>query len=182
MPCVAALCLMLVVVLSPGGHAAASGRKPVERPVGSVVITGELEERVFMTFEQLEALPLPVHTVSVTFQSGQTVEQHTFTGFLLHDVLNLLKPRFDPEVRNDRLRFYVSATATDDYQAIVAWGELDPGFGNKAILLAFAEDGESLLEPAEVLSERRAVVMGAARDHGGMSDGWWCPASPLGLQ
>lgn len=139
-----ALVSLLVVALAMPGLALAGGPKPIERPIGSVVITGELEERVFLTFEQFEALPLTSRNVSVMFQAGSAMEQHTFTGFLLFDVLNLLKPQFDPDVKNDRLRFYVSATATDDYQAIVAWGELDPGFENKPILLAVTQDGQSL--------------------------------------
>ena len=136
--------LLLALVLALPDLARAGGGKPIERPIGSVVITGELAERVFLTFEQFEALPLTSHNVSVMFQAGPAVEQHTFTGFLLFDVLTLLKPQFDPDVKNDKLRLYVSATATDDYQAIVAWGELDPGFENKPILLAVTQDGQSL--------------------------------------
>jgi hypothetical protein len=104
------LALFLVVATLTPAFTEAGG-KPFERPVGSVVITGELEDRVFLTFEQFEALPLQLHTLTVTFQAGQAMEQHTFTGFLLIDVLNLLKPQFDADVKNDRLRFYVSATA-----------------------------------------------------------------------
>jgi hypothetical protein len=111
---------------------------------GSNLITGELEDQVLLTFEAFEALPLTPHEVTVTFLAGQTVEQHTFTGFLLYDVLNFLKPKFDPDVKNDQLRFYASATATDHYQAIVAWGELDPVFGNTAVMLAVTQDGQTL--------------------------------------
>ena len=92
----------------------------------------------------LDHLPVPVQTVTVTFQAGSTVEQHTFTGVLLYDVLTLLRPRFDPAVRNDKLRFYVSAIGSDAYQAIVAWGEIDPDFENKGVLLAVIQDGQSL--------------------------------------
>jgi len=60
------------------------------------------------------------------------VETRTFTGYLLYDVLTFLGPKFDPAVRNDKLRFYASATGSDGYQAIVAWGEFDPTFENKA--------------------------------------------------
>jgi hypothetical protein len=139
-----AIALFLVVAALIVSGIAEAGGKPFERPVGSVVITGELEDRLFLTFEQFEALPLTLHTLTVTFQAGQAVEQHTFTGFLLIDVMNFLKPQFDPDVRNDRLRFYVSATGTDDYQAIVAWGEFDPGFENKQIMLAVTQDGNTL--------------------------------------
>ena len=139
-----AIVLCLVVALAVPGLTVAGSKRPIERPIGSVVITGELEERVFLTFEQFEALPLTSHNVSVMFQAGTAVETHNFTGFLLFDVMNLLKPQFDPDVKNDKLRFYVSATATDNYQAIVAWGEFDPGFENKPILLAVTQDGKTL--------------------------------------
>jgi len=139
-PCAAVL-LIAAALLAPNR---AEAEKPSPRPVGSVIITGELEDRVLLTFEQFEALPLSLKTVSVIFQSGPVQEHHTFTGFLLYEVLNLLKPQFDPAVKNDKLRFYVSATGTDRYQAIVAWGEFDPSFESKPVLLAVSQDGESL--------------------------------------
>ena len=69
-----------------------------------------------------------------------------------------MKPEFDPDIKNDKLRVYVSATGTDDYQAIVAWGEFDPDFEAKLILLAVTQDGQSLA--AEGL---RLVVPGDIR-------------------
>ena len=36
------------------------------------------------------------HVYTVTFQAGTAVETHTFTGFLLYDVLTFLGPKFDP--------------------------------------------------------------------------------------
>jgi hypothetical protein len=117
-------------------------------PPGDFVITGQLETSVLLSVEALVAnldhSPVPIHTMTVSFQSGPTVVQRTFTGALLHDVLSLLRPRFDAAVRNDKLRFYVAATGSDGYQAIVAWGEIDPDFENKPVLLALIEDGQSL--------------------------------------
>jgi len=134
--------LIVAALLAPERAQAGSS----SRPVGSVIITGEVEDRVLLTFDQFAALRLHLQeqTVSVTFQSGQSEEHLTFTGFLLYDVLNHFNPEFDPDVKNDKLRFYVSATGTDGYQAIVAWGEFDPGFENKQILLALTQDGQSL--------------------------------------
>lgn len=37
-------------------------------------------------------------------------------------------------------------TGSDDYQAVVAWGEIDPEFANTPIVLALTEDGRSLAE------------------------------------
>src|SRR5262245_20919309 len=136
--------LCAVVLLAAGALPGAVGAQTVARPAGSVVITGELGNRVFLTFDQFEALPLASKSLTVMFQAGTSVETHSFKGFLLFDVLNYLTPLFDPAVRNDKLRFYVSAIGTDQYQAIVAWGELDPQFGNKQILLAYEQDGQSL--------------------------------------
>ena len=35
-------------------------------------------------------------------------------------------------------------SATDNYRALVAWGEIDPGFDNKEVLLATSQDGNPL--------------------------------------
>ena len=72
------------------------------------MITGELDDRELLTFDELAALPLTHYQLSVSFQAGQAVETHTFTGFLLLDVLDHFGPQFDPDVKNDRLRFYVA--------------------------------------------------------------------------
>ena len=133
--------LIMAVLLVPGGGEAG---KPAPRPAGSVTITGELDGRALLTFDEFSALPLTLQTVTVSFLAGSSQESHTFTGFLLYDVMNYFGPQFDPDVKNDKLRFYVSATGTDSYQAIVAWGEFDPGFEAKEILLAITQDGESL--------------------------------------
>lgn len=55
-------------------------------------------------------------------------------------------PQFDRERRNDMLRWYVTVAATDAYEAVVAWGEIDPGFEGKRVLVAFEEDGRLLGE------------------------------------
>ena len=115
-------------------------------PKGSFVIAGKIQDAVLLSTEEVAnylATTNP-HVYTVSFVAGTGTETHTFTGFLLYDVLTFLGPKFDPAVRNDKLRFYASATGSDGYQAIVAWGEFDPTFENKAVLLAFTQDGKSL--------------------------------------
>jgi hypothetical protein len=63
---------------------------------------------------------------------------------LLLDVLNLAHPDFDPTIKNDFLAHVVTATGSDGYRATVAWGEFDPGFEAKQILVAITEDGAAL--------------------------------------
>ncbi|MGH3974212.1 MAG: hypothetical protein ACRDS9_12935 [Pseudonocardiaceae bacterium] len=53
-------------------------------------------------------------------------------------------PRFDPAIKNDKLRYFISVTASDSYRALVAYGEIDSSFENKDVLLATSEDGRSL--------------------------------------
>ncbi|HYB40348.1 MAG TPA: hypothetical protein VEL75_01195 [Candidatus Methylomirabilis sp.] len=117
-------------------------------PPGSYVVAGEVEQSVLVStadmVQQLGSLPVPVHTVTVSFIGPSGPEQHTFTGVLLYDSLTFLGPLFDPTVKNDKLRFYIATTGSDGYQAIVAWGEIDPSFENKGVLLAFIQDGQSL--------------------------------------
>ena len=90
---------------------------------------------------------LPQRTITVTFSSDAGPQTHTFSGPLLIDVLNAAKPRFPSTVKNVQLRYAVLATATDDYQAAVAWGELDPKFEGKQVLLATTQDGKALAKP-----------------------------------
>ena len=51
---------------------------------------------------------------------------------------------FDPAVKNDVLAPVVTTTGSDGYRATVAWGEFDPGFEAKKILVALTEDGVAL--------------------------------------
>jgi hypothetical protein len=81
--------------------------------------------------------------VRVKFLSGK-VERHTYRGRYLYDVVNQAQPDFDPDIKNDKLRFYVAATGSDGYAAIVSWGEIDPDFAGRKVLLAVSEDGRSL--------------------------------------
>ncbi len=123
---------------------------------GRVLITGDVEKRLRLDASDLARLPQQV--VTVTFMSGSGAQTRTFTGPLLLDVLNLAQPDFDPAIKGDKLRHYVVATASDGYQAVVAWGEFDPEFGAKKILLAITEDGVSLADAGP-----RLVVPGDVR-------------------
>ena len=110
---------------------------------GSLVVAGNVEHRLRMSVADLAAMP-GQQTVEVDYRAGSGTEHHVFTGPLLLDVLARAVPRFDPAIKNDKLRHYVSVTASDAYQALVAYGELDPSFENKKILLAVTQDGRSL--------------------------------------
>jgi DMSO/TMAO reductase YedYZ molybdopterin-dependent catalytic subunit len=112
---------------------------------GSIRVSGNVEHALRLSVADLAAMP-DQQTVDVTYKAGAGTEHHVFTGPLLLDVLDRAMPRFDPAIKNDRLRHYVSVTASDAYQALVSYGELDPAFEHKQILLATTQDGASLAD------------------------------------
>src|SRR4051794_27617491 len=120
-------------------------RSPKPPAAGSFVVTGNVQQRLRLSVADLAAMDNQ-QSVDVTYRAAGGTEHHVFTGPLLLDVLARAVPRFDPAIKNDKLRHYVSVTASDAYQALVAYGEIDPSFENKKILLAVTQDGASLAE------------------------------------
>jgi hypothetical protein len=139
-----------ITLIATGGFA--------KLPLGDFLVNGKVADPLHLTVADLASLP--IQTLTVSFKAGTQTETHTYTGPLLLDVVNLAQPNFNARVKNDKLRFYVSAMGADGYKVIVAWGEIDPGFENKQVLLAITEDGRSLETEGP-----RLVVPGD--DHGG---------------
>ena len=84
---------------------------------------------------------------TLTFRSGSTTRSTTVRRpATARRARARPQPQFDAAIKNDKLRHYVTATGSDGYQALVAWGEFDPDFGNQDILLAVSQDGLSLAD------------------------------------
>jgi hypothetical protein len=111
-------------------------------PAGKFLLIGDVARPQILDVAGLRALPSK--TVDVTFKGPQGSEHHVYVGPLLVDVLAQAGPQFDPAIKNDKLRHFVSVSATDGYRALVAYGEIDPSFENKNVLLATSEDGRPL--------------------------------------
>lgn len=122
--------------------------RPAHQPV--VTVGGAVARPLRLTVADLRRR-WPGHVEKVSFGSEAGTEHHTYRGALLTDVLTSAKPRFDASVHNDALRFAVRVGATDDYAAVVAWGEIDPDFGATPVLLAVSEDGKPLTRPRLVV-------------------------------
>jgi hypothetical protein len=144
---IAAIAMVLALAVSVSGVVAHDGgqRSPRALAAGSFAVTGNVQHKLRLSVADLAAMP-DQHSVDVTYHAGSATEHHVFTGPLLLDVLTRAIPHFDPAIKNDKLRHYVSVTASDAYQALVAYGELDPSFENKQILLAVTQDGISLAD------------------------------------
>lgn len=120
------------------------------KPLPTFTVRGAVARPRFFDLRQLER-HFTQHEVTATFESGSGSQSHEFSGPLLYDVALSVRPRFDPAVKNDALAFAVVVTATDRYRALVSWGEFDPAFGARQILLATQEDGERLDRPRLVV-------------------------------
>jgi hypothetical protein len=123
---------------------------------GRFVVKGDVEHHLKLHVADLAMLPQ--QTMTVTFLAGSAPQTHTYTGVLLLDLLNMAGPKFDPAIKNDSLRHSVSVAGSDGYRMVVAWGEFDPNFEAKHILVAETEDGVSLQDAGP-----RLVVPGDSR-------------------
>ena len=132
----------LVVVLVAAGVAKPSGDPPPSGPAATFQVDGTVAKPLTLTVDDLRALPK--QRVKVSFESAAGTQHHVYKGPLLYDVLAQAGPTFDPAVKNDALRHVVAVTGSDGYTAVVSWGEIDPGFAGRPILLATSEDGRPL--------------------------------------
>src|SRR5262245_31258844 len=108
----------------------------------SVEVRGLVAAPRTYRLEDLQALPTGEVIVEVT-ESGE-VQQHTFRGVSLHSLLMETGLQLGPPRAGDPLRFYAVIGGTDGYQVVVAWGEIDPGFEDKRVLVAYERDGQLL--------------------------------------
>jgi DMSO/TMAO reductase YedYZ molybdopterin-dependent catalytic subunit len=122
-------------------------------PPGKFLLIGDVARPQVLDVAALQAMPS--RTITGTFKAGGSSETHTYIGPRLVDVLAQAGPQFDPAIKNDKLRHFISVGAADGYRALVAYGEIDPSFENKGVLLATREDGRSL-----ATDEPRLVVPG----------------------
>jgi hypothetical protein len=140
---VAVLALTAFTTASAVASTSATNQLPtIGLPPGKVLLIGDVAHPQILDVAGLRALPS--RTITVTFKAGNGTQTHTYVGPLLLDVLTQAAPQFDPAIKNDKLRHYISASATDNYRALVAYGEIDPSFENTAVLLATSEDGHPL--------------------------------------
>ncbi|MFE4724240.1 molybdopterin-dependent oxidoreductase, partial [Streptomyces sp. NPDC056728] len=83
-------------------------------PVAELALTGDVARPARLTVPDL--LDWPQHTARVSFECATSgVQEHSFAGPLLHDVLHDAGPGFDPARRKDRLRFLIAVTGADGH-------------------------------------------------------------------
>jgi molybdate transport system substrate-binding protein len=133
----------------------------VTLPEGNTAFTvdGQVLNPITLTVDDLRN-NFSSQTVDVTFLSGQDTVSTSFTGVPLWQVISAAQPNLNADVSNDRLSTFIVVTASDNYQAVIAWGEIDPEFGNQPILVAYEENGAPIADEEGPI---RLIVPGDVR-------------------
>ena len=118
-------------------------------------VAGAVATPLHLSAADLKALP-PASVV-VTFHTGHGDEKGSFAGVSLWSLLQKAGLA-DHEGNRTDLRHAIAVTGSDGYTVIVAFGEIDPDFEGKQIIVATTRDGKPLDAP-------RLIVPGDA--HGG---------------
>lgn len=102
---------------------------------------GRVEHPRSLTLAELQTLP-PV-TVEIERTEANGVQHMSFTGALLWTLVTTAGPVDEPGKRTF-LQHTLLARGRDGYAAALAFGELDPRFEGKQVLVAYAQDGKPL--------------------------------------
>lgn len=127
--------------------AAAAAATPAPSPVaasteGTIAFVGLVTHPGPVSVSELQTLP--TETAEVTFESGGSPQEHSFTGVRLFAALQHVGLAVDAATHIPLLRRYLIVTARDGYQTVLSGGELDPNFGNAPMFLAWEQDGAPL--------------------------------------
>jgi len=103
----------------------------------SLSVAGAVDHPSSSTVSDLQAMSATTQTDS--FSSAGASQTHTYTGTSLWGLLSAAGIQVDATRKNDVLNRYVLATGADGYKAVFSLGEINPDFGNRASIVAYAE-------------------------------------------
>lgn len=118
---------------------------PPPPPAPAVQLGGAVDRPAALTETDLAARSAV--TQAVNFSSGSGPQAHTYTGTSLWSLLNDAGLQADGTRKNDLLSRHVLATGADGYKVVFALGELNPEYGNKPALVAYAETTAGVSAP-----------------------------------
>ncbi len=116
---------------------------------GDIRLSGAVKEPRTWSVDGLASLPLQSQDVSFLGEGMQ--KSIRGKGVLLYDLLQKAKPKFDPKKKRDALRYAVLVHATDGYATTISWGEIDPDFAAKPILVTVEENDKRLGRPGLIV-------------------------------
>ena len=121
-----------------------AGQMPDPAP-GTVVINGDVANPMTLTMAQLQSLPQVSQTD--TFLSGSRSSTNSESGPTLYSILEAAQPKFLACDPNDKLRFSVEVTSSEDgFAGIFSWAEIDPQLDNVPALLSLVNNGVPVLQ------------------------------------
>lgn len=117
-------------------QALADGGAPAA--VAVVAVGGEVAHPLRLDANALAAMPHHDVTASAHGQSG------TWTGVALADILRAAGVPLGETLRGRNLLLYVRIGAADGYHVVYSLAELDPGFRDNGVILAYRRDGKPM--------------------------------------
>jgi molybdate transport system substrate-binding protein len=111
----------------------------------SIVVDGQVSNALMLTADDLRSA-FSSQSLDVTYRSGEETVSTSFTGVPLWQVISAAQPNLNADVPNDRISMFIVVTGSDGYQAVIAWGEIDPEFAGQPILVAYEENGAPIVD------------------------------------
>ena len=116
--------------------------------LAEVLVDGQVRQSHPWSLAELKTLA-PA-SADVTYLTGHGEERARFTGVPLWTLLGEAKLA-DETGKMPQLRHTVTVTGSDGYAVTLSYGEFDPEFEGKAVLLAWQRDGKDLEAPQLVV-------------------------------
>ncbi|GAB3105155.1 hypothetical protein GCM10027081_36570 [Cupriavidus yeoncheonensis] len=149
------------LALLPALLAACATMPGDDRAPAPLTLAGDVNRPATLSPAQLQALPAITQQVSYAGSGGR--QTRTYTGASLWPLLDQAGITTNPAVHNDLLSKYVVATGAGNYRAVFSLGELSPGFGNRAGLVAYAETIDGSSRPLATNGPLRLTAPGDVR-------------------
>ena len=100
-----------------------------------------------LTLKTSELSILPQASTTISLNGVSTVEQ----GPTLASLLTLAGVQYNAACKNDELRWWIEATASNGQAATLTAGEIDPFFGNRPAILSISANGQFLTSKGPTL-------------------------------
>ncbi len=139
------LTLAIAFVISSAASSAVLAQQGTEPSTAPATANDRLtllsgDHKSFVSAAELKAMP---HT-TVTIHNSHANADETYSGVRLADLLAKLGAPLGSELHGKALASYIVAKGSDGYKAVLALGEVDPGFHPGEVLVADTMDGKSL--------------------------------------
>src|SRR5215469_8315310 len=121
LPLIAVVCLIAALHLAaqqPASSTAASAQDPQLR------LLAPRHNPVTLTSADLKGMP----HLSVTIHNSHSNADEMYSGVRVADLLSKVGAPLGNDLRGKALAQYIVAAGSDGYQAVIALGEVDPGF------------------------------------------------------